>query len=102
MEKARALALVTILQRDLPGLVRKELAEGVADDGEARGVLSALLRILPSELRAEIEAKAAALTPDLEDGGAVWRRDARSEFPRRAAFARKMLLLLFERGGRPN
>jgi hypothetical protein len=83
-------------------LVRKELAEGVADDAEAREVLSALVRILPSELRAEIEAKAAALTADLEDGGAVWRRDARSEFPRRAAFARKMLLVGFGPKERPN
>lgn len=61
MEKARALALVTILDHDLPGLVRKEIAEGVADDAAAREVLSELLQILPSALRAEIEAKAAAL-----------------------------------------
>jgi hypothetical protein len=61
MQKARALALVTILQRDWPGLVRKELAEGVADDAEAREVLSTLLRILPSGLQAEIEREAAAL-----------------------------------------
>jgi hypothetical protein len=84
------------------GLVRKELADGVADDAEAREVLSALLRILPQELRTSIEAKAAALTVDLDDVGAVWRRDARSEFPRRAAFARRMLLVVFDPKERAN
>jgi hypothetical protein len=61
MQKARALAIVTILKRDLPGLMPKELAEGIADDAEARGVLSALLRILPSGVRTAIERDAAAL-----------------------------------------
>jgi hypothetical protein len=68
--KARALALVTILQRDCPGLVRKELAEGVADDAEAREVLAKLLRILPPATQAKIEREAgldpAALRARLE------------------------------------
>jgi hypothetical protein len=32
----------------------------------------------------------------------LWLRDAKSEYPRRAAFARKMLLASLEPSGRPN
>jgi hypothetical protein len=95
MEKARALALVTILQRDLPGLVRKEIAQGVADDAEAREVLAKLLRIFPSEMQAEIERRAEAL-----DGAALKER-LEAEIRAGSKTAARMLLgLVAAEGGR--
>jgi hypothetical protein len=64
-EVSRARALITIIRRDLPGLLPGELDEGAAAIPETGEVLTALLRLLPPELRASIEQDAAALQDEI-------------------------------------
>jgi hypothetical protein len=58
MSRAEMLAVIAIINRDLPGLLPKGLEE-VAVTAEAGDVLTALIRLLPPELRASIEREAA-------------------------------------------
>jgi hypothetical protein len=60
---SKARALVEIIERDWPGLLPPELAEGTAEGAEGVAeVLSALLAILPPETQAGIEREAGADT----------------------------------------
>jgi hypothetical protein len=73
MSVSRAEILIAILERDLPGLLPKELlAEGTAASSEAGEVLLALLRLLPQEARAAIEQKAAALEDEIRARPEGW------------------------------
>ncbi len=59
--------LIAVIRRELPGLLPSEIDESAAATTGVGEVLTALLGVLPPELRAAIEQKAAALKERLED-----------------------------------